>query len=537
MKKLIAVVLAVLMIPLTLAGCAGQGAAGADGKSAYELAVENGFVGSEADWLASLVGATGQDGQDGQDGAAGITPQVRINAETNLWELSYDNGATWVSLGIPATGADGEKGETGATGEPGAVGEKGEKGEKGETGEKGEKGDPGAAGEPGAVGETGATGVGVSNAYVGEDLHLWLEMSDGTVIDAGYVGVTVEAPKIKNVILIIGDGMGSEHIAAGSLATNRTPAFTSWQNTSVNTDSTSTGGIGGVTTDSAASATALATGYLTVNGYLGLDHTQGNLKTILDYAKQIGKSTGFLTNDYLHGATPAAFSAHVLDRYDSAAITVSQGDSGVDLLCGKRDDSLYLSYRSLLESKGYRFGTSAEELTRAAAGDKLYLTVDIENGEPDSQSLSTMTERALDFLSANEEGFFLVIEQAQIDKCSHNQDMDGVVKAMESMFDTVDAVMAWVGDRTDTVVLVTADHETGDLAVSGSSNALANTYTTPTGDFSYLFSYNHHTDKHVKLFLYGFDANFRKYVHYGSDHLIKNTDIFLMMKEILDEGA
>ena len=106
MKKLIALVLAVLLIPLALAGCAGQGAAGADGKSAYELAVENGFVGSEADWIASLVGADGQDGQDGQDGAAGITPQVRINAETNLWELSYDNGATWVSLGIPATGAD-----------------------------------------------------------------------------------------------------------------------------------------------------------------------------------------------------------------------------------------------------------------------------------------------------------------------------------------------------------------------------------------------------------------------------------------------
>ena len=120
MKKLIALVLAVLLIPLALAGCAGQGAAGADGKSAYELAVENGFVGSEADWIASLVGA---DGQDGQDGAAGITPQVRINAETNLWELSYDNGATWVSLGIPATGADGNDGD------------KGDKGDKGDTGE------------------------------------------------------------------------------------------------------------------------------------------------------------------------------------------------------------------------------------------------------------------------------------------------------------------------------------------------------------------------------------------------------------------
>ena len=114
--------------------------------------------------------------------------------------------------------------------------------------------------------------------------------------------------------------------------------------------------------------------------------------------------------------------------------------------------------------------------------------------------------------------------------------MDGVVQAMESLFDTVDTVMSWVGDRTDTVVLITADHETGGLAVSGSGNALAHTYTTATGDFSYLFSSGSHTDSHVKLFVHGFDANFRKYVHYGSEHLIKNTDIFLMMKEILDEG-
>jgi len=521
-------VLAALLAVTSFFGCARDGAPGmdgADGKSAYELAVENGFRGTEVQWLASLVGAAGQDGRPGEageTGAAGITPQLRINATTNLWELSYDGGTTWVSLGITATG------------EAGAPGEKGDRGEKGEKGDPGTPGEKGDTGERGEVGAPGADGVGVQNAYVGEDLHLWLELSDGRVIDAGYVGVPVEASAVKNLILIIGDGMGSEHIAAGALATNRIPVFTGWQSAGVNTDSANVEGLGGVTTDSSAAATALASGCLTVNGYVGLDHNQANLKTILDYAEQVGKSTGILTSDYLYGATPAGFSAHALSREDADTITLSQGDSGVDFLCGKRDDAHYLPHRAALEAKGYCFATSAEEVA-SAMPDKLYLTADIENGVEGCHSLSEMADLALGFLSQNEEGFVLVIEQALIDKKAHNKDIGGVVDAMESLFDTVDTVMAWIGDRTDTAVMVTADHETGGLTVSGDPGALANRYESATGDFSYLFSTGSHTDSHVELFLYGYEANFRKYETYATGHLIKNTDIFLLMKEILDE--
>ena len=473
--RLAAMLLSAILAVTALAGCTVQGepgepgapgapgesgadgADGAPGKSAYELALENGFQGSEAEWLASLIGAVGP------------------------------------------------------------------------------KGDAGAAGPAGADGVNGLDGVGVVNAYVGEDLHLWLELSDGTLIDAGYVGVTVEAPAVKNVILIIGDGMGPEHIAAGALAANRIPDFTGWQNVGVNTDSANTSGVGGVTTDSSASATALATGVHTVNGYVGMDHNQVNLKTILDYAKQSGKSTGVLTTDYLYGATPAGFSAHVTSRSDSAGITVSQGDSDIDFLCGNRNDAHYLSYQALLESKGYCFSTSAVD--PATEEDRLYLTPNIENDAEDSQSLSSLAALALEFLSRNENGFFLVIEQAHIDKAAHSNDMAGVADAMESLFDTVDAVMAWIGDRTDTAVLITADHETGGLAVSGNGGALANRFETATGDFSYSFSTTGHTDQHVKLFLYGYEAQFRKYEYYCSDHLIKNTDVFRLMKEILDAGA
>ena len=127
---------------------------------------------------------------------------------------------------------------------------------------------------------------------------------------------TTDAPQgntsegIKNIVLIIGDGMGLEHIAAGQLYVGKKFEFTNWQFTNVNTDSISTEGKGPVLTDSAAAGTALATGKLTVNSYVGKNHLGTNLPTILDNATKLNKSTGVVTTDALHGATPAAFSGH-----------------------------------------------------------------------------------------------------------------------------------------------------------------------------------------------------------------------------------
>ena len=103
--------------------------------------------------------------------------------------------------------------------------------------------------------------------------------------------------EIKNIILIIGDGMGLEHISAGQLYVGKKFAFTDWQFTNVNTDSVDTSGKGSVLTDSAASGTALATGHLTVNNYIGKNHLGTNVTTILDAALALNKSTGVVTTD------------------------------------------------------------------------------------------------------------------------------------------------------------------------------------------------------------------------------------------------
>ena len=102
-----------------------QGPSGQDGKSAYEVAVAAGYTGTSAQWLTSLVGPEGPSGAQGATGPSGLTPQLRINQATNYWEISYDNGATWDSTNISATGPQGASGSQGPQGPSGASGAEG----------------------------------------------------------------------------------------------------------------------------------------------------------------------------------------------------------------------------------------------------------------------------------------------------------------------------------------------------------------------------------------------------------------------------
>ena len=165
---------------------------GVDGKSAYEVAVENGYSGTVEEWLASLVGKDGsavEKGDKGEDGKDGQTPFIG------------ENGHWWI--GDTDTGVK-------------AAGTTGAQGEKGETGEKGDKGDTGARGE---------AGTSVVSAYVDENLHLWIELSNNTKIDAGYVGVAVTpgpdtTPAIYTVEFKDWDGtiLKTQQVASGAAA-------------------------------------------------------------------------------------------------------------------------------------------------------------------------------------------------------------------------------------------------------------------------------------------------------------------------------
>lgn len=340
--------------------------------------------------------------------------------------------------------------------------------------------------------------------------------------------------EIKNLIIIIGDGMGFEHVAAGQLFYDKQYQFTSWKYTSSNTDSLKKeDGTWGVITDSAAGGTALATGVITVNSYVGKGRNGEDLETILDLGKAKGKSVGIVTSDTLFGATPASFSAHSNDRTESVNITTSQIDSGVDFLLGLNQSAHYVGFENQIKEKGYYHSYSIDDREAILAADKAFLTVNIENGAKDETTLAESSRLAVDFLSKDEDGFVLMIEQAYIDKCSHSNDFKGMVEKMDSLAQTVDMLVEWIGDRNDTAIIITADHETGGLAISTERDS-GQRFKCKKDYMFVTWSTTGHTDSKVGVYVYGFDPDFSKFETYKMHQVIKNRDVFVMMKDILE---
>ena len=240
------------------AGVNGQnGANGTNGKSAYELAVEHGYIGTEEEWFASLVGAKGKDGVNGTNGKDG---QNGSNGKST-YELAVENGyegtvQEWLASLVGINGTNGANGQNGANGKSAyeiavghgysgteeqwlasLVGQKGEQGVQGPKGEKGDKGDKGEDGKDGQNGQNGQDGVSIVNAYINDEIHLILVLSNGTEIDAGYVGVNV-TPSVKTYTVTFVDYDGTilkvESVEEGSSAiapTNPTRAgytFIGW---------------------------------------------------------------------------------------------------------------------------------------------------------------------------------------------------------------------------------------------------------------------------------------------------------------------
>lgn len=347
------------------------------------------------------------------------------------------------------------------------------------------------------------------------------ESSSEEIIDEG----------IKNIILIIGDGMGLEHIAAGQMVYNKTYDFTTWKNCVVNTDS-ATNGYNETLTDSAAAGTALATGHIVPNRYIAKDKDGNDLTTILDIAKANNKRTGIITTDKLTGATPAAFSAHTTDRGNSDEIIQTQLDSNVDLLVSRNSSSIRDAAPDFV-SKGYTYHTDME--TPLTNDEKPFCLFDVEENDSFESGvhLKDTISYCLDYMDADEDGFALMIEQAHIDKNSHNNDFEHMSMAMNSLNDTVETIIEWLGDRTDTAIIITADHETGGLHVS-KDNTLESVYTYNDRDIYYSWDDDGHTRQYVGFFAYNLDdISLKDYSYYESEHLIKNADIFKIMKDLI----
>lgn len=335
--------------------------------------------------------------------------------------------------------------------------------------------------------------------------------------------------QVKNVILMIGDGMGAQQVGLLEEYARRAPNST--YNTKNNQTALSKlaagghlglslnaphGANGSLVVDSACSATQLATGKASGSEMIGLDDQGYIIETILEKAKKAGKATGLVSDTRLTHATPAAFAAHQPHRSLEPEIAVEMVESGMvdvmlsggarvfipsdikedaadqQVLAGlgmpasvykksKRSDDRNVVVEAK-EKHGYALAFDKAQLAKTDT-DKL-LGLFANSGMADGiayrdckaddsctqPSLKEMTVKALDILSKDEDGFFLMIEGGQIDWAGHANDAGWMLNELLKFDEAVEAVHEWAKARTDTLVLVTADHETGSFGFSYSSH-------------------------------------------------------------------
>ncbi len=275
----------------------------------------------------------------------------------------------------------------------------------------------------------------------------------------------------KNVILCIGDGMGFEQVKAASIyATGKegTLCFESFPyKTSMTTHSANA-----AVTDSAASGTAIATGHKVNNKVLSMQIPGDGreLQTSLEYFQQKGKATGLVTTTPVTHATPAAFGAHEKSRYNYENVAT-------DYLTQTRPNVLFGAgghgiTPQAAKDAGYVVVSNLNELQSLNTEEVTFVSGQFGKNIPyemqwagDLPHLSQMTESALAILDNDPDGFFLMIEGGTIDWAGHDNELANNIGETIEFARTVQIVFDWAEERDDTLLVVTADHETGGLKV------------------------------------------------------------------------
>lgn len=321
-------------------------------------------------------------------------------------------------------------------------------------------------------------------------------------------------PQVKNVILMIGDGMGVSQVYAGLTANKGTLHLEQSQFVGFSKTYSASSYI----TDSAAGGTALACGTKTNNGAIGVD-TEGNpVKSILEYAAENGLSTGVVASCAVTHATPASFVAHQPSRRMEEEIAVDFLNSDITLFIG--GGKKYFDARSdnenlldKLKAKGFQLAFTMDDIKKATSGKLAGLVADEhpatypERGE----FLPESVEAAIHLLKNNEQGFFLMVEGSQIDWACHANDEEATVNEMLDFDRAVKAAFDYADQDPNTLVIITADHETGGMALTGGDLS--------TGEVKATYASTGHTSVMVPVFAYGAGA-----IEFAG--IYQNTDIF-----------
>ncbi|MCL1885344.1 MAG: alkaline phosphatase [Dehalococcoidia bacterium] len=310
---------------------------------------------------------------------------------------------------------------------------------------------------------------------------------------------TEKTPQVRNVILMIGDGMGLYHPYAaytankGSLAIyERTQAVGLAKTIAANN----------YITDSAAAGTAIACGVKTNNGMLGVLPDTSAVKSMLEYAADHGLSTGMVVACELTHATPAAFVAHVGGRSENDHIALDLARSKINVAIGggrkffeDRADAKNLT--DSMKAKGFRVAYTIDEVKIVQEGNLLGLLAEVspELYPARGELLPEGVKSAINILNKNKKGFFLMVEGSQIDWAAHANHQENVVHEMLDFDRAVKIACDFAEQDGNTLVIITADHETGGMTITRGN--------LERGSLSLDFSSTGHTGVPVPVYTYG----------------------------------
>lgn len=338
----------------------------------------------------------------------------------------------------------------------------------------------------------------------------------------GYASEFQSQPKLKKVILLIGDGMGLAQIQAGMIAKGEPLNIERFPVTGLAKTTSSDNLI----TDSAAAGTAMACGVKTYNGAIGVDAKGRPCRTILELSEKAGLSTGLVATSVITHATPASFIAHVENRYQYEDIALGFMDTDFELIIGggKKHFANRRDKRDLIaefQKSGYYLADSLAALPGEAPGKLvgLFNSGDMPTMlEGRGDVLPRSTHYAIDLLNNNEEGFFLMVEGSQIDWGGHDTEIEYVVTEMIDFDEAIGEALDFAEQDKHTLVIVTADHETGGLSIKGPD------FMVDAADYE--FSTSSHTAVMVPVFAYGPGAQ-------NFSGIYENTEIFFKLKALM----
>mgnify|MGYP001146771153 CR=1 FL=1 len=332
--------------------------------------------------------------------------------------------------------------------------------------------------------------------------------------------VSVASKKTKNIILMIGDGMGLTQITAGMYMNNNKTVFEEFKHIGL----LKTYSSDKLVTDSAAGATAYACGIKTYNGAIGVNPDTTSIQTILESAEEAGLETGMVATSVITHATPASFAAHQPNRKMYEEIAEDFLDVPMEVLIGggrlhfeSRDDE-----RNLVDSLRARGYEILDTITEASAVmDKFVVftaasqPVKVREGRT---YLPKAAKVAVERLSRSKKGFFLMVEGSQIDWGGHANDSDYIITEMHDFDKTIQGVLDFVKADGETLLLITADHETGGYAINPGSVMNDTIVGAFTSDY--------HTAVMVPIFAYGPGAE-------NFTGIYENTDVYQKMMDAL----